>query len=75
MIRFSYRERRWRKANRLPLYAYDCGKCRFNWCCGPLCACLPNLPATPPERVKEVMRLQAEWRKSRGIEDEDVIKA
>ena len=27
----------------MPRWKYDCGHCKFSWCCGPQCACLPGL--------------------------------
>lgn len=39
-----------------PRYAYDCDPCKFNWCCGPTCACLffGTLPKPPKARQREV---------------------
>ncbi len=39
-----------------PRYQYDCVFCKFNWCCGAVCACnyktkAPLLPE-PPIEVK-----------------------
>ena len=50
-----------------PRYYYDCGHCKFNWCCGELCACLPyGLPKAPAYRNRQVAALQAFWRKHHG---------
>lgn len=38
-----------------PRWKYDCGNCKFNWCCGPTCHCgLHRLPEPPRERQDEV---------------------
>jgi hypothetical protein len=46
-----------------PRFAYDCDQCRFNWCCGPLCACLPGLKKAPRFRARQVAQMQADWRR------------
>jgi hypothetical protein len=46
-----------------PRYQYDCGHCKFNWCCGELCACIATLPKSPQFRARSVARLQAHWRR------------
>ena len=39
-----------------PQYKYDCGNCKFNWCCGYTCSCLfHDLPA-PPEWLQKNIR-------------------
>ena len=46
-----------------PRHLYDCGHCRFAWCCGPLCACFPKIaikPA-PKQRAEYVRRLLVNW--------------
>jgi hypothetical protein len=50
-----------------PRYQYECGHCRFNWCCGPTCWCLfrGKLPEPPVERAREVERTQREWEEER----------
>jgi hypothetical protein len=51
-----------------PRYSYDCDNCKFNWNCGPLCACHlahQGYPEPPPKRAAEVARLLGEWRASR----------
>jgi hypothetical protein len=45
-----------------PRHQYDCGHCRFAWCCGPLCACFGCWPKAPPERRRQVAKMQANWR-------------
>lgn len=41
-----------------PRYKYDCDRCKFNWCCGPLCRCvLKGYQNAPPHRMKEVNKL------------------
>lgn len=52
-----------------PRHLYDCGHCKFNWCCGPLCACFPGkqLPPAPYALGVAVERLQNTWRRSRAI--------
>ena len=41
-----------------PRWRYDCGRCKFSWNCGPLCACALGNPfslaPTPPKRQREV---------------------
>jgi hypothetical protein len=42
-----------------PRFQYDCGRCKFNWNCGPTCACALLLggrkwPEPPEDRKKEV---------------------
>ena len=34
-----------------PQYRFDCEHCKFNWCCGILCACDLDLP-DPPSNVR-----------------------
>ena len=45
-----------------PKHQFDCGNCKFNWCCGPCCYC--NLkkshPPAPDERIDEVAKLRRE---------------
>ena len=43
-----------------PRHAFDCSYCKFNWCCGPLCACVlkKTHPPPPPQRVAEVAALR-----------------
>jgi len=64
-----------RPKNHNPRYLYDCDRCKFNWCCGPLCACALNLGADRgfkenPKRQAEVEKLQHNWRKSKGYTPE-----
>lgn len=47
--------------NHAPRYHYDCGRCKFSWCCGPTCKCGPLhdqtgnlLPEPPRKRQDEV---------------------
>jgi len=45
-----------------PRHLYDCGHCRFAWCCGPLCACMPGLKTpAPKQRAAYVKRLLTNW--------------
>lgn len=46
-----------------PRFYYDCGHCKFNWCCGELCACHSGLPPAPKDRQKAVDKWQRIWRK------------
>lgn len=46
-------------------HRYDCKDCKFNWCCGPLCACHILTPA-PKQRQKDINWIQGVWRKSRN---------
>jgi len=40
-----------------PRYRYDCGRCKFAWCCGPQCDCvLKGMQQPPKERRAEVDR-------------------
>lgn len=41
-----------------PKHQYDCGNCKFAWCCGPQCACNVSWPQAPKQRMKEVKRAQ-----------------
>lgn len=50
--------------DQLPRHVYDCGHCKYAWCCGPLCACVINLPKAPPARMRHVREMQARWRKN-----------
>jgi hypothetical protein len=55
-----------------PRYKYDCERCKFNWNCGILCACVLSkraFPDPPPERAKEVKEAQERWRRRRRIAD------
>ncbi len=39
-----------------PRYKYDCGNCKFNWCCGYTCACiLKDLP-DPPDWLQKNLK-------------------
>jgi hypothetical protein len=55
-------------AGPLPHYEYDCGHCRFSWCCGPLCACAMahKVPKAPLKRRRQVQQAQYRWRKAKG---------
>lgn len=53
-----------------PTAPYQCvsrpGRCKFEWNCGPLCACVVSRPPeTEEERadVRKAARMQARWRK------------
>lgn len=41
-----------------PRWYYDCDRCKFNWCCGPVCACVlrqrGDLGEPPRNRQREV---------------------
>jgi hypothetical protein len=39
-----------------PRWQYDCGNCKFAWCCGPTCSCSlkHRLPDPPLKRQDEV---------------------
>ena len=42
-----------------PQYKYDCDNCKFNWCCGYVCACnLRQLPEPPEHVVQKVKEAQ-----------------
>jgi hypothetical protein len=52
-----------------PKAKYQCvsrpGSCRFEWCCGPLCACVLKKPAGTEQEKQDVRvarRRQARWR-------------
>jgi hypothetical protein len=49
-----------------PQHSYDCGRCKFSWCCGYTCAChyKYRLPA-PPDSIK---RLIEKARKQAGLD-------
>lgn len=57
-----------------PLERYQCvsrpGSCKFEWNCGPLCAC--HAPKTGSEQcvkdMAEAERRQVRWRKARGYD-------
>ena len=43
--------------NHEPKHRYDCGNCKFNWCCGYSCACsLRDLPEEP-EWLKKSLKV------------------
>ena len=51
-----------------PRYRYDCGRCKFSWCCGTTCAC--NLkkkdhPEPPNTRKLQVAQDLWDWRNGR----------
>jgi len=53
-----------------PESRYQCvsrpGTCKFEWCCGPLCACVLRTPAGTEEERRDVKRArdrQYRWRK------------
>lgn len=38
-----------------PRWRFDCNNCKFNWCCGPTCACVLSSMSDPPSaRQREV---------------------
>lgn len=44
-----------------PRHVFDCGRCKFSWCCGPTCACIlkkKDLMPPPSERILEVAQLR-----------------
>lgn len=54
-----------------PTSRYQCvsrpGACKFEWCCGPECACVLKTPAgTEQEKADEktARKMQAKWRRS-----------
>ena len=51
-----------------PRHQYDCERCKFHWCCGPLCACWSDWPTPPPKLARKVAKLQSEWRVSVGLQ-------
>ena len=53
-----------------PRWQFDCGRCKFAWCCGPTCMCglrapLEVLEPTPKWRMDEVKLALKIWRKHR----------
>lgn len=55
-------------STREPRFLYDCGHCKFNWCCGELCACSSGLPRAPKDRQSAVDKWQRIWRKQGSSE-------
>jgi hypothetical protein len=42
-----------------PKHRFDCGNCKFNWCCGYTCACkLNDVPAEPQWLRKQLQSIQ-----------------
>ncbi len=35
-----------------PRWKYDCTRCKFDWNCGPLCACILSEHVDPPDNRK-----------------------
>jgi hypothetical protein len=54
---------------RMPRFQYDCKGCKFNWCCGELCACMWSLPPAPKSRMIIVEKLQSIMRYSMGTDE------
>lgn len=47
------------KENHNPKHKYDCGNCKFNWCCGYTCVCnLKNYPEPPEWLQKQLASIQ-----------------
>jgi hypothetical protein len=45
--------------NHNPKHRYDCGNCKFNWCCGYTCACaLKEVPEEPQWLKKQLQSIQ-----------------
>ena len=42
--------------NHNPKHKYDCGNCKFNWCCGYLCACNLKESPEPPEWLQRQLK-------------------
>lgn len=60
---------------RAPRHRYDCDRCKYSWCCGPLCQCgLHGVPQAPEERLIEVAQLLGDWRVERGHERGDPLE-
>ena len=58
-----------------PRYQYDCVFCKFNWNCGPVCACnFKTKEPILPEPPKEVKIWVNNTRKRHGYEPEFIIK-
>lgn len=61
-------ERKPDDAPHAPRYRFDCGRCKFSWCCGTTCHC--NLKkkdhAEPPDKRKlQVAQDRWDWRDGR----------
>lgn len=42
-----------------PQHKYDCGNCKFNWCCGYTCAChIKDVPEPPKWLQKSLKAIQ-----------------
>jgi hypothetical protein len=53
-----------------PRYKFDCERCKFHWCCGPLCSCVLHEMKNPPKKRREEVSLLRfkEWPEA-GIRD------
>ena len=47
-----------------PRHRFDCGRCKFSWSCGLLCACALRQPDPPPALAAERERQLTAWRKT-----------
>jgi len=43
-----------------PQHKYDCTKCKYSWCCGPLCQCDLPLPVNVKHQA-HIDKLRAQW--------------
>lgn len=58
-------ERKPEKAPHAPRYRFDCGRCKFSWCCGTACHCnlrKKDYPDPPDERKLRVAQDRWDWR-------------
>ena len=62
-------ERKPEEAPHEPRWRFDCGRCKFSWCCGMCCHCnlrKTDYPDTPDYRKLEVAQARWDWRTSKG---------
>jgi hypothetical protein len=57
-----------------PLHKYDCGNCKFNWCCGYTCACKLDLPEEPLWLKKQLVAIQKLLNENFKLRDREAVR-
>jgi hypothetical protein len=58
-----------------PRFRYDCENCKYNWCCGHLCACaLENLPSVDFIEQQVAIK-QEQWRNEQAEINPETLEA
>jgi len=58
-----------------PKHKFDCGNCKFNWCCGYTCACkLSKLPEEPLWLKKQLASIQKLMDENFKLRDREAVR-